>query len=282
MTAQRDRRGVVVTGASSGIGAAAALALADAGFAVFAGFRSDADGERMSALHKHIQPVHLDVTDTASVKAASTHVLSSGVPLHGLVNNAGIAIGGPVEFLPIEEWRRLFDVNVFGAVATTQAFLPQLRADRGRIIFIGSISGRLAAPFLAPYSASKFALRAITDALRMEVAPAGVLVSIVEPGSVTTPIWSKGRQTRPQMERLLGAQGVALYGSELKDLLRASEEQERIGMPVERVSQAIVHALTARRPKTHYLVGSRLASAASHLPATLRDKHVFGRKPRPK
>ncbi|HXN09253.1 MAG TPA: SDR family NAD(P)-dependent oxidoreductase [Candidatus Acidoferrales bacterium] len=282
MTAQSDRRGVVVTGASSGIGAAAALALADAGFAVFAGFRSEADGERMAALHKDIEPIHLDVTDTASVKAACTHVLSSGVPLHGLVNNAGIAIGGPVEFLPIEEWRRLFDVNVFGAVATTQIFLPQLRVDGGRIIFIGSISGRLAAPFLAPYSASKFALRAITDALRMEVAPAGVLVSIVEPGSVITPIWSKGRQTRQQMERLLGAQGVALYGSELKDLLRASEEQERIGMPVERVAQAIVHALTARRPKTHYLVGSRLASAASHLPATLRDKHVFGRNPRPK
>jgi len=282
MPAQRDRKGVVVTGASSGIGEAAALGLAHQGFVVFAGFRSAADGQRMAALHTNIQPIRLDVTDSQSVTTACSHVLSSGVILHGLVNNAGIAIGGPVEFLPIDEWRRLFDVNVFGAVMATQAFLPHLRAHHGRIVFIGSISGRLAAPFLAPYSASKFALRAIADALRMEVAPSGVLVSIVEPSSVTTPIWSKGRRTRQQMEQVLGAQGVALYGSDLEELLRASEVQERVGMPVERVTQAIVHALTARRPKTHYLVGSRLASAASHLPATLRDRHVFGRKRRAK
>jgi len=282
MSAQHVRRGVVVTGASSGIGEGAALGLAQAGFVVFAGFRSAADGQRMAALHANIQPIRLDVADRESIKTACSHVLSSGVSLYGLVNNAGIAIGGPVEFLPIEEWRRLFDVNVFGALMATQAFLQQLRAHRGRIVFIGSISGRLAAPFLAPYSASKFALRAIADALRMEVGPGGVFVSIVEPGSVTTPIWSKGRQSRGQMEQLLGAQGIALYGSDLLDLLRASELQERIGMPVERVTQAIVHALTARWPKTHYLVGSRLASAASHLPATLRDRHVFGRKRRAK
>ena len=281
MPAQRDRKGVVVTGASSGIGEAAALGLAHQGFVVFAGFRSAADGQRMAALHANIQPIRLDVTDSQSVTIACTQVLSSGVSLHGLVNNAGIAIGGPVEFLPIDEWRRLFDVNVFGAVMATQAFLPHLKAHHGRIVFIGSISGRLAAPFLAPYSASKFALRAIADALRMEVAPSGVLVSIVEPSSVTTPIWSKGRRTRQQMEQVLGAQGVALYGSDLEELLRASEVQERVGMPVERVTQAIVHALTARRPKTHYLVGSRLASAASHLPATLRDRYVFGRTRRP-
>lgn len=280
MPAQRDRKGVVVTGASSGIGEAAAVALADAGFVVFAGFRSAADGQRMAALHANVQPVRLDVTDRESVNAASSRVLASGVTLYGLVNNAGIAIGGPIEFLPIEEWHRLFDVNVFGAVATTQIFLPQLRAHHGRIVFIGSISGRLAAPFLAPYSASKFALRAITDALRMEVGPTGLSVSIVEPGSVTTPIWRKGRHTREHMEQLLGAQGFALYGSDLVNLVRASELQERVGMPVERVTRAIVHALTARRPKTHYLVGSRLASAASHLPATLRDRHVFGRKRR--
>jgi len=282
MSTQRDRKGVVVTGASSGIGEAAALGLAHEGFIVFAGFRSATDGQRMAALHANIQPIRLDVTDSQSVTIACSHVLSSGVSLHGLVNNAGIAIGGPVEFLPIDEWRRLFDVNVFGAVMATQAFLPHLRAHHGRIVFIGSISGRLAAPFLAPYSASKFALRAIADALRMEVAPSGVLVSIVEPGSVATPIWSKGRQARGQMEELLGPRGVALYGTDLQDLLRASELQERVGMSVERVTQAIVHALTARRPKTHYLVGSRLASAASNLPATLRDRHVFGRKRRAK
>ena len=282
MPAKREVRGVVVTGASSGIGEAAALRLAEEGFVVFAGFRSETDGQRMAALHSSIRPVRLDVTDRESVEAASSKVLSSSVTLHGLVNNAGIAIGGPVEFLPIDQWRRLFDVNVFGAVMTTQAFLPQLRAHGGRIIFIGSVSGRLAAPFLAPYSASKFALRAITDALRVEVAPAGVLVSIIEPGSVRTPIWSKGCQSQRELTQLLGSQGIALYGNDLKTLLNATELQERIGMPVDRVTQAIVHALTSRRPKTHYLVGSRLASAASHLPATLRDRHVFGLKRRAK
>lgn len=280
--AQGDTSAVVVTGASSGIGEAAALRLAQLGFVVFAGFRSEADGRKLASLHDGIRPIFLDVTDRASVSSASLHVASSGVPLRGLVNNAGIAIGGPLEFLPIEEWRRLFDVNVFGAIVATQAFLSQLRANRGRIVFIGSVSGRLATPFLAPYSASKFALRAITDSLRIEVARAGVRVSIVEPGSVRTPIWSKGRRSRQQMEQLLGPQAIAVYGSELKDLMDASELQERIGMPVDRVTQAIVHALTARKPKTHYLVGSRLASAASHLPATLRDKHVFGRRRRAK
>ena len=282
MSAKRDVTGVVVTGASSGIGEAAALRLAEAGFIVFAGFRSETDGQRMAALHSNIRPARLDVTDRESVEAASSKVLASGVNLRGLVNNAGIAVGGPVEFLPIDQWRRLFDVNVFGAVMTTQAFLPQLRAHGGRIIFIGSVSGRLAAPFLAPYSASKFALRAITDALRIEVAPAGVFVSIIEPGSVRTPIWNKGLQSQQQLVQLLGPQGVALYGDALENLLHATELQERVGMHVDRVTQVIVHALTARRPKTHYLVGSRLASAASHLPATIRDRHVFGLKRRAK
>ena len=282
MPATREVRGVVVTGASSGIGEAAALRLAEAGFVVFAGFRSEADGRRMATLHSNIRPVRLDVTDRESVSATCSKVLSSGVTLQGLVNNAGIAIGGPVEFLPIDQWRRLFDVNVFGAVMTTQTFLPHLRAHGGRVIFIGSVSGRLATPFLAPYSASKFALRAITDALRIEVAPAGVFVSIIEPGSVRTPIWNKGLQSQRQLVQLLGPQGVALYGSDLENLRQATELQERIGMPIDRVTQAIVHALTAKTPKTHYLVGSRLASAASHLPATIRDRHVFGLKRRAK
>ena len=282
MPATREVRGVVVTGASSGIGEAAALRLAEAGFVVFAGFRSEADGQRLAALHDGIRPVRLDVTDRESASVACSEVLSSGVTLRGLVNNAGIAIGGPVEFVPIDQWRRLFDVNVFGAVMTTQAFLPQLRAHGGRIIFIGSVSGRLAVPFLAPYSASKFALRAITDALRVEVAPSGVFVSIIEPGSVRTPIWSKGLRTQGQLLESLGPQGVALYGNDLENLRRATALQERVGMPVDRVARAIVHALTARRPKTHYLVGSRLASAASHLPATIRDRHVFGLKRRAK
>ena len=235
----------------------------------------------MAALHGGLRPVYLDVTDRDSVDAAASTVAASGLALRGLVNNAGIAIGGPLEFLPIEQWRRQFDVNLFGAVMTTQVFLPQLRAHRGRIVFIGSVSGRLAVPFLAPYSASKFALRAVADALRIELAPAGIAVSIVEPGSVKTPIWRKGRESQHRLTQLLGEQAAAFYARETEELIRNAELQERIGMPVQRVTRAIVDALTARRPKTHYLVGSRLASAAAHLPTLLRDKHVFGARRRP-
>lgn len=269
------QRAVVITGASSGIGAAAAAALARERFVVFAGVRSEADAAKASLVHENVRPLRLDVTDHESIKAAATSVAASGVPLFGLVNNAGIAVGGPLEYLPIDRLRRQFEVNVFGAVAVTQAFLPALREQRGRIVFVGSVSGRIAVPYIGPYGASKFALRAIADALRVELASAGIFVSLVEPGNVKTPIWQKARDSREDLVRVLGPQAMTHHRGALERMFRRTEQAERGAMPVQRVTSAIVHALTARRPKTNYLVGSRAASVIAMLPTTWRDRLIF-------
>ncbi len=203
----QNRGAVVVTGASSGIGQAAAELLAREGFVAFAGVRNEADAARVGALHPNVRAVRLDVTDRASIGAAAEVVAASALPLRGVVNNAGVAIAGPLEFLPVDQLRRQFEVNVFGALEVSQAFLPQLRVSRGRLIFVGSISGRLAIPFIAPYSASKFALRALTDALRVELGPAGIAVALLEPSSVKTPIWQKGRDSRSRAARAAAGQG---------------------------------------------------------------------------
>jgi len=199
---------------------------------------------------------------------------TSGLPLIGLINNAGIAVGGPLEYLPLDALRQQLEVNVVGSLGVTQAFLPLLRASRGRIIFIGSVSGRIAVPFIGPYSASKFALRAMADALRIELAPAGVRVSLVEPGSVRTPIWSKGRSAKSTLEERLGKTGAVHYGDAVRALMRQTEVEERIGMPAERVARVVLQALTARRPRAHYLIGApaKIGKMLSLLPASLHDR----------
>jgi NAD(P)-dependent dehydrogenase (short-subunit alcohol dehydrogenase family) len=267
-------RAIVLSGASTGIGAAAAAALAHAGFVVFAGVRSDADAERAAAAHANIRPLRLDVTDSASIVAAAQQVTASGLALSGLVNNAGIAVAGPLEFLPLDEVRRAFEVNVFGAIAVTQAFLPQLRATRGRVVFVGSSSGRLSIPFVAPYSASKFALRAIADAFRMELHAAGIAVVLVEPGSVKTPIWQKGRDGRAALDAMLPPGALAMYGGALDALFRGTEYEERTGLPVERVARAIVEAVTSRSPRANELLGfpARAGSLLALLPARFRER----------
>jgi NAD(P)-dependent dehydrogenase (short-subunit alcohol dehydrogenase family) len=269
------QRAVVVTGASSGIGAATAELLAREDFLTYAGVRSPEDGAKIAALHENIRPLRLDVTDRDSIAAAAEVVSNGGAPLHGLVSNAGIAVGGPLEFLPVDELRRQFEVNVFGAIAVSQAFLPQLRASRGRIVFVGSVSGRIAVPYFGPYAASKFALRALSDALRAELVPAGVFVALVEPGNVQTPIWQKGIRSRPRFEQTLGPQAVAQYRDAIDRLFRQIQAAEDGAMPVERVTVAILHALTARRPHTNYLIGSTMANLVATLPARVRDRLVF-------
>jgi len=268
-------RAVVVTGASSGIGAATAQLLATQDFTVYAGVRTQADAARVGAAHPNIVPLTIDVTDRTAIDAAAARVAAGGAPLHGVVNNAGIAVAGPLEFLPLDELRRQFEVNVFGAIAVSQAFLPQLREHRGRIVFVGSVSGRIAVPLLGPYAGSKFALRALTDALRMELAPAGVFVALVEPGDVKTPIWKKGQDSREQAERALGPQAMSLYGDALARLYRGTQAAERNAMPVERVTIAILHALTAARPRTNYLIGSKMANLVATLPTRVRDRLAF-------
>ncbi|MBV8332267.1 MAG: SDR family oxidoreductase [Candidatus Eremiobacteraeota bacterium] len=268
--------GIVISGASSGIGAATALLLAEKGYTAFAGVRSDDDARRAAGLHANVRPILLDVTDQSSIERAVDDVSKSGVAIAGIVSNAGIAIGGPLERLPIAELRRQFEVNVFGAVALVQAFLPLLHGGRGRVVFVGSISGRLATPYIGPYSASKFALRALSDAMRIELAPAGIAVSLIEPGSVKTPIWGKGRKTAADMASQLGDRTREHYRAALERVVAITESEERDGMPVAVVSNAIVHALCARRPRAHYLLGgsARMGSVVAVLPPALRDRAI--------
>ena len=201
MASSNDNRTVLITGASTGIGQACATTLAANGWHVFAGVRREQDADRLSTQSPgKITPVIIDVTDAATIQNARAQVESSlgDKGLVGLVNNAGIGLGGPIEFVDLDRLREQFEVNVFGQVRVIQAFAARLRQAKGRMVNMSSISGRIAIPFLGPYAASKFALEAISDALRLELRPHGVHVSVIEPGSIATPIWEKARQRAEQ------------------------------------------------------------------------------------
>ena len=251
-------RTAVVTGASSGIGRATALRLAERGWRVFAGVRDPAAAESLAAAGgAALTPVALDVTDPATIDTALELIRGGldGDALHGLVNNAGVAVGGPLEAVPIEDLRRQLDVNVVGQVAVTQALLPLLRGGPGRIVFISSIGGRLSNPFVAPYSASKFAVEAIADALRVELHPFGIRVALVEPGAVATPIWDKGQREAETAEERIPAQLRELYGPGIEAVKRFARESPGRAVRPEAVAEVVEHALTADRPRTRYVVG---------------------------
>lgn len=274
-------RTVLVTGASSGIGEACVRHLDSLGFRVLAGFRDEAAGARLRAISPRVHPLRLDVADAGSIGDAGDAVADAldGGPLAGLVNNAGIAVAAPLEFVPIDALRRQLEVNVVGQVAVTQAMLPLLRRGRGRVVFMGSISGRFASPFLGPYAASKFALEAIADALRLELRPWGMHVAIVEPGVIATPIWRKSLASALELADRMSPRAAELYGA----ALRGVEERVRTigGIPPERVARVVAHALTARRPRARYLVGAdaRVGVALNALPTRLRDSLVARRMP---
>lgn len=268
---------VLITGASTGIGAACALALDKAGYRVFAGVRNPADGEPLQRqAGPRLMPIRLDVTDEASI-AAANHTVSAMVGeqgLAGLINNAGIGVAGPIEALPLADWRRQFDVNLFGLIATTQAFLPLLRQGMGRIINMGSIAGRASMPFMAPYAASKHALVAVTDALRIELQPSGIRVALIEPGAIATPIWRKTGKEVDRWDASWNHDLRALYRegfTRVKEAATAAGEQAQ---PATIVADAVVHALRSRWPKARYLLGSDAAIRAYSallLPARLND-----------
>jgi NAD(P)-dependent dehydrogenase (short-subunit alcohol dehydrogenase family) len=250
--------GVLVSGASTGIGRACALELDRLGYRVFAGVRRPADADALSrAAGPRLLPVTLDVTDGANIAAAEKLVRSQlhGAPFLGLVNNAGIAVGGPLEFIALDDWRRQLEVNVVGQVAMIQQFLPLIRTHRGRIVNISSVGGRVAQPFLAPYVASKHAIEAISDALRVELRPWRIEVCLVEPGSVATPIWAKGSEAVAALTGAAPRRVLELYGRALNTMSGVVRRTEAAGVPPERVASAVVHALTDRRPKTRYVVG---------------------------
>lgn len=267
---------VVVTGASTGIGAACAIRLDQLGFQVFAGVRTNADAQALQAkASPKLTPIFLDVTDLDSITAAMQKVAiavgNSG--LIGLVNNAGIAVGAPLELIPITEFRKQLEVNVTGQLAVTQAFLPLLRLAKGRIVNMGSITGRSATPFLGAYSASKFALEALTDALRLELRPWGIWVAIIEPGAISTPIWQKSLSQADTLQQSLPQPAHELYGQAMKTASQGAATLAQKGISPDKVAQAVVRALTAKRPKTRYLVGqdAKLRAMLRFLPDRIVD-----------
>jgi NAD(P)-dependent dehydrogenase (short-subunit alcohol dehydrogenase family) len=278
-----ERGAVVVTGASSGLGEATALCLAGAGFTVFAGVRSADSAARIARESPAIRPLILDVTSSESVSAAGKLVReqTDGAGLHGLVNNAGICVSAPLECVPLEELRAELEVNLIGTVAVTQELLPLLRTrpagaagpapaagPAGRIVNISSGIGRVAPPFLGAYAASQFAKEGVSDALRRELAPLSVTVSIVEPGAVMTPIWSKIAATARRVLDAAPAEAADPYRDRFEEFLARNEGRARASKTrPEAVARAVGHALTARRPRTRYQVGldSRVAAAAARL-----------------
>jgi NAD(P)-dependent dehydrogenase (short-subunit alcohol dehydrogenase family) len=250
----------LITGASTGIGRASALRLAAGGWTVLAGVRDPAAGNRLAAEAPagRILPLALEVTDLGQVAAAAERVAQEAVHsttggLDALVNNAGIGVGGPLELIADEDLRRQFDVNVFAQVAVTRAMLPALRRAKGRIVFISSIGGRVAMAYTAPYAASKHAIEALADALRVELRSSEVQVALIEPGSVATPIWDKGRE---EAERVtVPPELQAQYGHVPAAMAKALKDTARRGVPAEQVAATIEGALGARRMRARYLVG---------------------------
>lgn len=269
---------IVITGASSGIGEACALHFHKKGYRVFAGVRKAEDGEALrQKTSERLTPLIMDITDPPSIQAAARSI--DRKEISGLVNNAGIVVSGPVELVPIERLRQQLEVNVIGQVAVIQAFMPLLRNGRGRIVNIGSIAGRSALPFTGPYSASKYALEAITEALRMELAEWAMSVSIVEPGAIRTPIWEKGFKSTNEMLAEVPEEGLDLYRYMLGKMRKAAEIQAKAANPVDEVVKAVDHALTSPHPKTRYVVGreAKLRILLNYLPDRRRDRIILKR-----
>jgi NAD(P)-dependent dehydrogenase (short-subunit alcohol dehydrogenase family) len=249
-------RSVLVTGASTGIGRVTALRLDGAGWKVFAGVRKEEDAASLRGeASERLTAVTLDVTDPEQISAAAERIgRESEGGLDGLVNNAGVAVPGPLETVPLEDLRHQLEVNLVAYVAVTQAMLPELRRAEGRIVFLSSIGGRIAFPFGGPYHASKFATEAIGDVFRQELRPWGLKVAIIEPGSIDTPIWERGRRKAEDIEARAPKTNL-LYGAALDKFRKVIEDTAERGIPPEKVAKAISHALESPRPKTRYLVG---------------------------
>lgn len=269
---------MLITGASTGIGRACALRLAGQGWRIFAGVRREQDGAALVSAGGRgghggaIEPVTLDVTSEDQIAAARDMIAArvDGGGLQALVNNAGICVVGPVEMVPPAMWRKQFEVNLYGQVAVTQAFLPMLRAaagarggenggaglpgaHRARIVMMSSIAGVVAKPMMSPYCASKHALEAVADALRLELRAFGIGVSVVEPGSIGTPIWNKGEESAALVPE--GSDAWRLYGRGIQGLRRAAERAKGDALPADRVAKVVERCLTARRAPERVIIG---------------------------
>ncbi len=275
-------KAVLVTGASTGIGEAIVENLATNNIRVFAAVRD------LSSVPDHplVTPVRLDVTSADEAHAAAKTVASAlgDATLCGVVNNAGIAVGGPLEFLDLDEFRRQLEVNVIGQLAVTQAFLPLLRkhgtvsTSGARIVFTSSIGGRIAAPFIGPYAASKHALNGMAESMRRELKPWGIGVSVLAPATVATPIWDKAGDQIDEISGTLSAKAIELYGHTIESMRGMAKGARTGGIPATKVAEATHHALFARRPKAEYLIGTEakmMATASNLLPYRMFDTAVL-------
>src|SRR3954454_7096868 len=272
--AGKESGAVVVTGASTGIGRATALFLDKKGYRVFAGVRKQADAKALAADGSdQLTPITIDVTKERSIKWAKDKVQRAvgNDGLVGLVNNAGVGDGGPVETMDLDVLRKVLEVNLVGQVAVTQAFLPMIRRAPGTIVFIASIGGRIASPFMSPYNTSKFAVEALGESLRQELAPWEIDVVVIEPGSIDTPIWSKGAETIEDQFAKLTPTTRRLYGKQLKRMDEVLTETASRGIAPEKVAKVIHTAISTENPKHRYLVG-RDAKIAAKLKGALPDR----------
>jgi NAD(P)-dependent dehydrogenase (short-subunit alcohol dehydrogenase family) len=265
---------VIVTGSSTGIGRECAERLAKSGFHVIAGVRKQKDADALK--RKNLEPVLLDVTKEESVDAALAALrpqLEKAEEVH-LINNAGIAVAGPVEAVPMRRWEEQFNVNVLGLVRATQAFLPFIRATKGRIINISSVAGISSNPYLGPYCASKHAVEAISDALRMELRQFGVKVIVVEPGPIATPIWQKGVGQAEDDTAGLDPKTAKAYASELEKFRIMVKISVKRAVGVEKVSDVVMDGLLSARPRIRYVVGPKYMPTAVKIASHLPDRWI--------
>jgi NAD(P)-dependent dehydrogenase (short-subunit alcohol dehydrogenase family) len=264
---------VLVTGAGRGIGKSIVEHLAARGWDVIAGVRSERDAAAVTALDpQRISSVILDVTDAGHIAA-----LNGSLPerLGAIVNNAGIVVTGPMETVTPDEWRKQLEINVIGQLAVTKAVLPRLRKSRGRVVFISSVNGRLSMSLIGAYCASKFALEAAADALRMEVRPWHIGVAIVEPSQTSTDMWHTADDMVEQAVATLTPEQRDLYARHIAGMKKMIPVAQKMAVPAQRVSAVVEEALTARRPRARYVVGAgpKLQVALmTNLPAWARDR----------
>ncbi len=264
---------VLVTGAGRGIGKSIVTHLAGHGWDVIAGVHNDRDAALVTALDpRHISPVTLDVTDAGHI-AALNDVLPAR--LDAIVNNAGVVVSGPMEGVTPADWRKQLEINVIGQLAVTQAVLPRLRESRGRVVFISSVNGQLSMLLIGAYCASKFALEAAADALRMELRPWQIGVVLVEPAQTDTDIWRNADDMVVETEAALTAEQQELYARHITGMKKMIPMSQKLAVPTEKVAAVVEEALTARRPRTRYVVGigpKLQVALMTRLPASLRDR----------
>lgn len=245
-------KSILITGASSGIGRYAAELLSSRGWIVWAGYRDERDGEELSKL-KNVRPLKLDVTNESQISQSREMIERSGIPLSVLFNNAGLALGGPIEAIPVEEVKKIYDVNFFGYLRMIQAFLPLLRKGHGRILNMSSLAGLVGVPFLMPYSSSKFAIEGMSDGLRRELLSQKISVSVIEPGPIKTNIWTKSLVSSEKASEIR-PEITVLYEPAVGNFTRLIHKNESFSVSQKKLKNALVHACESTRPKTRYLI----------------------------